>query len=260
MRLPCDTHNHSQFSFDTSDSTENSILRAIECGLEYICITEHMNVSPDIPHICRAFTREEYFAEIDRLSALYGDRITILRGIEYDNPQLYSAELEEFQHWGLDMIIGSVHRALGYFPADPQLLDHYSPEEIERDYCRACIECAKVEGYDTFGHFGLPHKMLRELTPDLPERMEALEAIARSGHALEINTCGVRNGYAETMPSRADLHAFADMGGERITLGSDGHGAAQLTAGYDLLHNFHEPRLTLGIFVKREWVPLCDCG
>jgi histidinol-phosphatase (PHP family) len=46
--------------------------------------------------------------------------------------------------------------------------------------------------------------------------------------ALDVNTAGLRKAAQNLMPDPLILKWYAEMGGERITLGSDAHAASQV--------------------------------
>jgi histidinol-phosphatase (PHP family) len=252
------SHTHTCFSFDSYELPENMVKAAVSCGCRYISITEHMNVSPTPPRYCRAIPEERYKAEIERVKGLYSGKITVLRGIEYDNPQLFPDELEEFGHNGYDVIIGSVHTVLGHFAGDPALAEKYSREEILRNYYDACIRAAYVKGYDVVGHFGLPLRIMGGGgdIPDVPQKAEALRAIAECDLALEINTSGFKYGLNDTIPKLSDLQLFKSLGGKKITVGSDAHRAADCAEGYELLSRADLTGLTVGVYIGRKFTPI----
>ena len=71
-----------------------------------------------------------------------------------------------------------------------------------------------------------------------PELLEPiLRALVDTGTALEINTSGLRQPPGETYPSPGTVARFRELGGERITIGTDAHRAEHfafaLADGYD---------------------------
>ena len=78
----CDFHNHTAFSADSDTNPEKMIEKAINLGLKYICITDHMDL--DFPYEDFDFTFDvpEYFKKHDELREKYGSHIQLLTGIE----------------------------------------------------------------------------------------------------------------------------------------------------------------------------------
>ena len=57
----CDFHNHTDFSADCETPAEKMIEKAIELGLSYLCITDHMDPDMQFPGMDFTFDLEEYF-------------------------------------------------------------------------------------------------------------------------------------------------------------------------------------------------------
>ncbi len=69
MKYKIDLHVHSKYSTDNDAEPEETILRAIELGLQGIAFTEHYYYGASEP--------------IEPLREKYGDRIMIFRGVEF---------------------------------------------------------------------------------------------------------------------------------------------------------------------------------
>ncbi len=52
-----------------------------------------------------------------------------------------------------------------------------------------------------------------------------LSALVETGTALEVNTSGLRQSVADTYPGSAAIARFRELGGKRVTIGSDAHRA-----------------------------------
>jgi len=59
---------------------------------------------------------------------------------------------------------------------------------------------------------------------------ETLRTMVDTGISLEMNTWSLRKGFAEGSPSGSILKAYADCGGEYLTMGSDAHCARDVAA------------------------------
>ena len=70
-----DYHVHSNFSFDSEESPDNIVSRAIELGMPCIAITDHQDfnwpVEGEFPYI----DFDNYFSTLDELSSKYEDKI-----------------------------------------------------------------------------------------------------------------------------------------------------------------------------------------
>jgi histidinol-phosphatase (PHP family) len=93
------------------------------------------------------------------------------------------------------------------------------------------VAAARSQLFDTIGHIDVvkrylaPHVTAADLgaAPELYEPI--LKALVESGTALEINTSGLRQEAREIYPPPAIVARFRELGGERITIGSDAHRA-----------------------------------
>ena len=83
--------------------------------------------------------------------------------------------------------------------------------------------------FDAIGHLDVvkrylaPHVTAADLAgaPELYEPL--LHALVDGGSALEINTSGLRQEAKEIYPPAHIVARFRELGGERITIGSDAH-------------------------------------
>jgi len=113
-----------------------------------------------------------------------------------------------------------------------------------------------MRGIDSIAHFDLPLKGIDTPSPDIPLRREALAAIAKAGMALELNTGGMRSACHNTLPDISVIRQFAEVGGKRLTIGSDTHNSHGVAAFFDELPEDCLCGLELGVFIQREFVPL----
>ena len=247
---------HSFFSFDGGNSSVEMAAAAYDKGLRYICFTEHHNINPDF---CKPVRFEEYLETIAELREKYRGRMTVLAGIEYDRPESFSDELRRVQGYKLDMIMGSMHDALGEYIGTPEPFKHHTPEEILREHYRLTVIAAQQGMIDVIGHFDLPLRSSPDPDVDLrEERLEALRAIAENGIAIEINTNGLRAPYGRTLPTQSVLREFAELGGKYVLFGSDAHCTNDIASFFEVPDGYDLCGLTPGVFIERKFVPVYD--
>ena len=106
-----DLHVHSIFSYDSEETTENYIRKAIERKDERIGFVQHYDydcfLAGDKNQLCDL---DAYKNEIDRLKNVYGEKIKIFFGIEFgydDCAENRYAELAD--KYQFDYVINSVH-------------------------------------------------------------------------------------------------------------------------------------------------------
>ncbi len=91
------------------------------------------------------------------------------------------------------------------------------------------IAAARSGLFDSIGHIDVVKRYLwPHVTPEqlaaAPELYEPiLLALVDSGTALEVNTSGLRHPVGESYPSAAVVARFRELGGRRVTIGSDAH-------------------------------------
>ncbi len=161
--------------------------------------------------------------------------LAIRFGTELTYERAYEADIHEhLRRHAYDFVIGSVHigadspftaaRVAGWV-AGRSLAEIVEPYYVE-------VEAAARSGlFDALGHIDFvkrylaPHVTAATLAA-APELLEPiLRALVDSGTALEINTSGLRQASGETYPSSATVARFRELGGERVTIGSDAHRA-----------------------------------
>lgn len=102
-------HTHTQFC-DGHAPMEEFVTEAIEQGFTHLGFTPHSPISVESP--CN-MTREDvpaYFSEMERLRALYGNRIHLYTAMEIDYVSKGDGPASDyFQQLPLDYRIGSVH-------------------------------------------------------------------------------------------------------------------------------------------------------
>ncbi len=91
--------------------------------------------------------------------------------------------------------------------------------------------------FDTLGHLDfvkrylVPHVGPGVLGAALELYEPVLRALVEGGTALEVNSSGLRQAARETYPGQAAVALFHELGGRRVTAGSDAHLAADFARG-----------------------------
>ena len=211
-------HNHSDLS-DGAASLEAMCRAAKAAGLREFGMSDHWVIPP--PEITDAVNwrmapekLEFYVTELQRLKKeLDSESFTLRIGLEVDFFFENASEvLKELEAWPFDYLIGSVHYS-GTFPVDHDASDWapLSPAGIEavcEEYWRKLEGAALCGGYTFIGHPDLPKKF--GYVPDgvyLPHALRVLEAVRKTGGAIELNTSGWFKPCAEQYPAAAILEA-----------------------------------------------------
>lgn len=226
-----DTHLHTKFSGDSNAEPELMLRKAMELGLDGICITDHLDLDyPDDPDLF-FLDLEHYIPAILHLQEIYRDRFPVLCGIELGlQPHLAERHRELLEQYPFDFVIGSSHVVHGTDPYYQNYYEGRSEEEAYREYFTSILENIRAfDGFDVYGHidyvvrygpnrnanysYGAYRDVLDEILKNLIER----------GKGIELNTAGFKYGLGHPNPTEDILKRYRELGGEILTLGADSH-------------------------------------
>ncbi len=254
-----DCHIHTAFSSDSVTNARDQIEKAIELGMEGICITDHMDY--DFPEKERSgcdfeFDPEAYFTELDALKEEYSGRIRILTGVETGlrnepgcTEQMRMRYAQLAASYPFDYIIGSVHCLENTDPyyESPYWDDKDKGKGIMTYFEATRYNVASYSDFDSLGHLDylvryvpLSKDPLRKgKTSDYDVRDykdiidEILKILINKGLALEVNTAGLKYGLGYAHPKEEILKRYLELNGELLTIGSDGHKPEHICYGFD---------------------------
>lgn len=246
-----DLHLHSDFSIDAENSLEEMVEKAVALGLSAICFTEHLEFGPGDQGY-GFFKPAAFLKAIEEAREKYQGEIIILSGVEFSEPHNYKKEFQETAAMGFDMIMAAVHSVDQMFFSDQALLEKYTPEEVYSSYYRLVLAAVQFGGFDVLAHLDFPKRYIKPEGEDRGVIEEILQTLIQKDIALEINTSLLRKGREETMPEEWILKFYAELGGKKVTIGSDAHrvgelgshleAAVQLVKKYDLTCGYYKNR------------------
>ena len=228
--LPGDYHVHTTFS-DGTGSVAACIEQAISVGLTEIGIADHVSaVQPsvwEIPSIPLAGL-ERYVAAVREAASRY-DEITVLLGVEADYVPEHETQLRALlDAWPFDYVIGGVHGVDGFDFDDPAR--RQDPRWADADalfaaYYETVRRAAQFGGFDIIAHLDYIGLWGHTPSPAVGDSIDAaLDAIAASGAAIELNTDRFSNPAGVMYPSDELLRALGDRGSP-LVISSDAHAA-----------------------------------
>lgn len=257
MRILGDMHTHSRYSIDAKDSIESMCLSAINKGLKVLCITDHVDHNPSDEGF-NYFKVDEFILETDKLKKKFSNDLILLRGIEFSEPHIYMKELKNLSTYDFDIILGSIHWISDEFVGQRELLESYPQEEVERRYYTMVEQTVRYGNFDVMGHLDFPKRYYKNSKSSELYINKILKLLIEKDIALEINTSTYRNGVNESMPSQSVVEKYIELGGRKLTVGSDSHSCADIGSDFSkvelyLLNKYFD---YIGTYIKRKFVRL----
>lgn len=234
-----DCHSHTEFSHDSVLKPAASFDSAKEKGLFAFAITDHC----DMEYCEIKDVKTPVLSSVKEAKKL-GD--FALAGVEIGEGLWYNdAANEIISSADYDIVLGSVHAVRCEDTAPFSAIDFlkYSTEQIDcylKNYFKDVSEMIEVCDFDVLSHLTNPLKYISGkygIKVNIEEYFDFTDGICRQiiekGIALEVNTSCLGSDYDELMPEKRILERFKKMGGNLITLGSDGHSADGIARGFE---------------------------
>jgi len=238
---PPDYHIHTRFSCDSETPMAAACEAAIGHGIQEIAFTDHVDFEP--LDECHEYLRPgAYMAEIERCRRRYGHTLTIRAGVEIGEGHTYRDQVRSFlEAHDFDFVLGSIHW-VGNRPTWTG--DYFNGQSLEEgldSYFREVARLAAEADCDVLAHFDIVRRAVYKAfdlkTPDYTPYehtiRRALRTLVERGKGLEINTSPRRRGMGHPNPTLQVLHAYREVGGEVLTIGSDAHTADSVGACFD---------------------------
>lgn len=258
-----DSHMHTPLCRHATGEPEAYAAVAAVRGLAGIIFTCHNpGPTPDwSPQVrMRLDQFDEYIAMVARAQAAWHGRLDIRLGLECDYMPGLEGWLEQllaradFHH-----VLGSIHAQLSYYK---DAYYHGDPFAFQRTYFRHLALSAESGLFDTLAHPDLVKIVFPEhwdVARLLPDIRHALDRIAATGVALELNTSGLHKRVREMNPNPIML-AEMQSRGIPVVLGSDAHEPGRVAADFlpalDLLATAGYTQISFFLNRKRQDVGL----
>jgi histidinol-phosphatase (PHP family) len=230
--LPLDAHLHTDLSPDSMVPLELYAAQAFERGIPEIAITDHLDFMPGAP----AYEYADYGKRemiVRDAAERWAGRVTIRFGVELTYESRYEDAIREhLRSHAYDYVLGTVH-AMSDGPYDRSRIAGFvagkTLPDVVAPYFGEVADAIHSRLFDTIGHLDMCKRWLVPWfkAPDfaaIPEVYEPLlVALVESGMALEVNASGLRHQTGETYPGAWVVRRFRELGGQRVTTGSDSH-------------------------------------
>lgn len=237
-----DSHVHTSFSTDSGTPMEHMVLQGIQNGLEGITFTDHMDyhfpltydkrqTPDDMPPF--TFDVDRYLSCLSGLKEKYHEKIDLFYGVEIGlKKDAWEENVALSRNPSFDYIIGSIHLVDDIDPYYPEYWESFEEKKGLLRYFETTYENLRSLGdfkIDTLGHLDYivryspsGYKLYSyHLFSDIID--EILKLLIGQEISLEINTSGYKNGGPMPNPCEDIIHRYKELGGERITFGSDAH-------------------------------------
>ncbi len=230
-----ESHSHTPLCKHARGLPTEYALAAYRAGLAGITITCHNPMPNGFSAGVRMSMEQwdEYQQLVGDATSHWSGRVDVRLGLEADYFPGYEPFLEkQLASAPLSYVLGSVHPQISEYRAQFGSSD---PVEHQSTYFRMLADAAETGLFDCISH---PDLIKNETVNDwIPERIlevigEALDRIAKSGTAMELNTSGKLKKIPEMNPFPTMLEMMAQRG-IPVVLGADAHVPERVGDGYE---------------------------
>ena len=174
---------------------------------------------------------DRYFATMKDLRDRYKNKIDIRIGVEFGlQPHLGKFCKELVNAYPFDFVIGSVHVIDSQDPYYGTFFEGKSDEEAYRQtFEETLVNIKNNSDFDVLGHidyvvrYGKTKADAYSYSKYSDIIDEILRYLIRYGKGIELNTAGFKYGLGFCHPHPDIIKRYKELGGEIITIGSDGH-------------------------------------
>lgn len=204
-------------------------------GLRGLMVTCHNPMPDGFSAAVRMSESEfdEYVELVAKTRDQWQGRVDVRLGLEADYFEGYETYLEQqLSSADFHFVLGSVH------PQIPEFREKYwsnDLREVQRTYFRLLAKSAETGLFDSIAHPDLIKNFTSEAWNSeqmLDDIRPALDRIAVTGVAMELNTSGVNKTISEMNPF-PEMLAEMQLRDIPVTLGADAHVAERVSDGYE---------------------------
>ncbi len=237
-----DQHSHTVQSPDASVNAtlDNYLEKANALNLKGLTFTDHVDFDSPVDLFETTPDFKTLFKEKERLNKVQ-DTCYFGMGVELG----WQPESEEkmnalTKQYPFDFVIMSLHVGDGLDFHNGDFFQKYGREKGIRRYFELVLESLKnTPDFDVYGHIdyisryvpGIPKAYVYEEHKTLID--DILKRIIMLDKAIEINTSSSKYGLDAFNPRFEVVKRYFELGGRKITLGSDAHDPEALTRDFD---------------------------
>ncbi|MBQ2902509.1 MAG: histidinol-phosphatase HisJ family protein [Agathobacter sp.] len=254
-----DMHTHTHFSGDSEAMPSAMAQKACDLGLTGICFTDHLDI--DYKETPGLFDLDipAYKKEILQVKEQFTEKLDIGWGIELGlQPYLAEKNAQVIAENDFDFVIGSTHVVKQIDIYFPPYYEGRKEDDCYLEYFEETLKNAQSDvDFDVYGHLDYvvrygPNKNKYYSYKKFADIIdEILRTLIAKGKGIELNMAGFKYGLGHAHPTMETLRRYKELGGEIITIGSDGHAPEQMAwefekapvilkaAGFDYFTVFH---------------------
>lgn len=266
-----DQHTHCNFSTDSDSTPESMVQGAITKGITHLCLTDHMDL--EYPGTTEEkplfeFNAANYFTALTPLKETYRNNLYLGIGVELGlrpgREDLNFQMNKLLTDYSFDFVLGSVHLLDNDDPYYESYWTNRTVKDILSKYFNDML--VSLQEYDNFDSLGHLDYLIRYIPACCGEKdyvfkeyREVLDEIFKllidKNKALEINTAGLIKGLSCFHPKLEAVKRYVELGGEKITIGSDGHSPDKIATEFSKTEELLKTCGLNGYFVYRNRIP-----
>ncbi|HNV68601.1 MAG TPA: histidinol-phosphatase HisJ family protein [Candidatus Ozemobacteraceae bacterium] len=223
-----DFHTHTFFSNDSRSDPAAMIDAARRRGVRYLAFTDHADFAPTDFRI----DPDAYFEQLGQWRGMH-DGVEVFVGIEIGWQISHTLEvrsfLERIRRHACDVVIASFHRSAGLDIGDGTYMRGKTLHDWWRGLLEEMLSAVQAEpDFDILGHLDMMRRYPPAKGSRIPEDLygmldRLLGWLAEHDKTLECNSSGFRYGLDGPHPEEWVFKRFRELGGRRVSLGSDAH-------------------------------------
>ncbi|WP_315168044.1 histidinol-phosphatase HisJ family protein [Metaclostridioides mangenotii] len=235
-----DSHVHTRFSNDGRDHIYKMIERAIDLGVKYLTLTDHLEYNKD------KFSLDfnNYINKILECKEKYKNEINLLTGVEVGYQRVVKDEIDVIiNSYPFDFVLCSTHTIDNKHVSRDEYFENLTQLESYTKYYESIVSTVReYNNFDIYGHLDYvrrygQYRKSKYVYDDYKNILdEVLKEILLAGKGIEINTSGYRYKVDSTHPSIEVLKRYKELGGEIITIGSDAHRSEDICRDFDKVY------------------------
>jgi histidinol-phosphatase (PHP family) len=237
--ISLDYHLHSNVSCDTSVTMAEMCGAALALGMSEIAFTEHFDLHP-LDYCVNFYKPDDYFEKLENVRRVFAPQgLTIRAGVEVGEYHLYHDTAKPvLDAWPYDLVLGSLHWVGNDSIFDPAYFSGHTPQTTIAPYFTELLALVRFGGFDVLSHPDVFKRVAYAVYGqyDAGEWEDLIrpvwQACIEQGIGIEVNTASLRREIGQVHPSLDALRWYREMGGDRLTFGSDGHQPDHVAYGF----------------------------